>query len=35
MFKHVAYTGDEFKVVGIQGEWVKVALEDGEGWLPC
>lgn len=29
----VAYTGDEFKVVGTQGEWVKVALEDGEGWL--
>ena len=31
----VAYTGDEFKVIGTQGEWVKVALEDGEGWLPA
>ena len=33
--QRVAYTGDEFKVVGIQGDWVKVALEDGEGWLPA
>jgi len=31
----VAYTGDEFKVIGTQGEWVKVSLEDGEGWLPA
>ena len=31
--KTVAYTGDEFKVIGTQGEWVKVSLEDGEGWL--
>ena len=31
--KTVAYTGDEFKVLGIQGDWLKVALEDGEGWL--
>ena len=31
--KTVAYAGDEFKVVGTQGEWVKVSLEDGEGWL--
>ncbi len=29
----VAYSGDEFKVVGIQGDWVKVELEDGEGWI--
>lgn len=29
----VAYTGDEFKVIGTQNEWIKVALEDGEGWL--
>ncbi len=33
--QHVAYTGDEFKVVGTQGDWVKVALEEGEGWLPA
>jgi len=31
----VAYTGDELKVVATQGEWVKVSLEDGEGWLPA
>jgi len=31
---HVAYTGDEFKVLGTQGEWVKIAVEDGEGWIP-
>lgn len=31
--KTVAYTGDEFKVIGTQGEWVKVSLDDGEGWL--
>ncbi len=31
--KTVAYAGDEFKVIGIQGEWVKVSLVDGEGWL--
>ena len=29
----VAYSGDEFKVVGTQGDWVKVKLEDGEGWI--
>ena len=29
----VAYTGDEFKVIGTQDEWIKVALEDGDGWL--
>ena len=29
----VAYTGDEFKVIGIQGDWVKVKLEDGDGWI--
>lgn len=33
--KKVAYTGDSFKVVGVQGEWVKVALdEENEGWVP-
>ncbi|GAA3644977.1 C40 family peptidase [Asaccharospora irregularis] len=31
--QHIAYTGDEFKVLGTQGEWVKVKTEDGEGWL--
>lgn len=31
--QHVAYTGDEFKVVGVQGEWVKVNLGESEGWL--
>lgn len=29
----VAYSGDKFKVVGTQGDWVKVKLEDGEGWI--
>ncbi|HSQ87346.1 NlpC/P60 family protein [Romboutsia sp.] len=32
--QHVAYTGDEFKVVGTQGEWAKVVVGDGEGWIP-
>lgn len=32
--QHVAYTGDEFKVTGIQGEWTKVKVADGEGWVP-
>ena len=32
----IAYTGDKFKVIATQGEWVRVALEDGEeGWLPA
>ncbi len=31
---HVAYTGDEFKVIGTQGDWAKVVVEDGEGWIP-
>ena len=32
--KTVAYTGDEFKVIATQGDWVKVSLqESGEGWL--
>lgn len=32
--KEVAYAGDEFKVIAIQGQWAKVSLgEDGEGWL--
>lgn len=31
--QHIAYTGDEFKVVGVQGDWVKVKVEDGEGWI--
>ena len=31
----IAYTGDKFKVIATQGEWVRVSLEDGEGWLPA
>ncbi|MDB0441032.1 C40 family peptidase [Clostridioides difficile] len=31
--QNIAYSGDEFTVLGIQGEWVKVKVEDGEGWL--
>lgn len=31
--QNVAYTGDEFKVVGVQGDWVKVKVGDGEGWI--
>lgn len=31
--QNIAYTGDEFKVVGVQGDWVKVKIEDGEGWI--
>lgn len=31
--QNIAYTGDEFKVIGVQGEWVKVKVEDGEGWI--
>ena len=29
----VAYSGEEFKVIAIQGEWAEVALEDGQGWI--
>lgn len=29
----VAYTGDEFKVLGTQGEWVKISLGDEDGWI--
>ncbi len=32
--KKVAYTGEEFKVLGIQGEWVKISDNGEEGWLP-
>lgn len=32
--QHIAYTGDEFKVLGTQGDWVKVSVADGEGWIP-
>lgn len=31
--QQVAYSGDEFKVIAIQGEWAKVDLEDGDGWI--
>ncbi len=31
--QNIAYSGDEFTVLGTQGEWVKVKVEDGEGWL--
>lgn len=30
----VAYSGEEFSVIGTQGEWVKVKIGDSEGWLP-
>lgn len=33
--QHIAYSGDEFKVIAVQGEWVKVSVEEGEGWLPA
>lgn len=33
--KLVAYTGDNFKVTGTQGEWVEVELESGKGWIPA
>ncbi|MGL5347933.1 MAG: NlpC/P60 family protein [Peptostreptococcaceae bacterium] len=33
--QHIAYTGDEFKLVATQGEWVEVEVEDGKGWLPA
>lgn len=32
--QNVAYSGDEFKVIGTQGEWVKVLVGEDEGWLP-
>ena len=35
MLKLLLIQGDEFKVIGTQGEWIKVSLEDGEGWLPA
>lgn len=31
--QQVAYTGDEFKVIATQGEWVKVKMGESEGWL--
>lgn len=30
----IAYSGEEFSVIGTQGEWVKVKIGDSEGWLP-
>lgn len=31
--EQIAYSGDEFKVIAVQGEWAEVALEDGKGWI--
>lgn len=31
--QNIAYSGDEFKVLGVQGDWVKVEVGDGEGWI--
>lgn len=33
--QHIAYTGDEFKILGTQGEWVRIVVEDDEGWIPA
>lgn len=32
--KLVAYTGDSFKVLATQGEWVEVSVNGEEGWVP-
>ncbi|SCI34075.1 MULTISPECIES: C40 family peptidase [unclassified Romboutsia] len=32
--KLVAYTGDEFKVLATQGDWVEVSVGDEKGWIP-
>ena len=32
--KLVAYTGDSFKVLATQGEWVEVSVNDEKGWVP-
>ncbi|MGL5314327.1 MAG: NlpC/P60 family protein [Peptostreptococcaceae bacterium] len=31
--QHIAYSGDEFKVIATQGEWIKISVADGEGWI--
>ncbi len=33
--KLVAYTGDEFKVLATQGDWVEVSVGDEKGWIPA
>ena len=33
--KLVAYTGDEFKVLATQGDWIEVYLGDEKGWIPA
>lgn len=33
--KLVAYTGDEFKVLATQGDWVEVSIQDEKGWIPA
>ena len=30
----VAYSGDSFKVIATQGEWVELELNNGEAWVP-
>ena len=32
--KLVAYTGDTFKVLATQGEWVEVSVDGEKGWVP-
>jgi len=32
--KRVAYSGDEFKVLATQGEWVEVLVNGEEAWIP-
>ena len=32
--QNIAYTGDEFKIIATQGDWVEVKVGDGKGWLP-
>lgn len=31
--QHIAYSGDEFKVIAVQGEWIKISVEGEEGWI--
>ncbi|MGL5347608.1 MAG: NlpC/P60 family protein [Peptostreptococcaceae bacterium] len=33
--QNIAYTGDEFKIIATQGDWVEVKVGDGKGWLPA
>ncbi|MEG1285416.1 MAG: NlpC/P60 family protein [Romboutsia sp.] len=33
--QQVAYSGDEFKVIATQGEWVEVVVGETNGWLPA